>query len=332
MKNRKKNVISVIVPVFKAEEYLNRCVESLLSQTYNLIEIILIDDASPDNCPELCDNYAKSYNNFKVIHLENSGIGVSRARNVGLENATGEFVAFVDSDDYVHNEIFSYLIELLIANKSANMAMCSYQKFNESIIEFEDISKRDEIVFDDMDAMNLIIDDQNMSAVWGKLYRSSVFEDLRFPDGRHNEDMFLMPYIFQNAKKIVYAPKPLYYYFQNNKSLCRSDFDYNKLDMIYAIQIWKEHISAEFPILDYKVKSHYYSSIFNICQYLANKNDPYGHDIFHKFQQEINSNFYYILGSKYISFNNKLKLVLFKTRLFRYFFRVVHYCNIRNYN
>jgi glycosyltransferase involved in cell wall biosynthesis len=329
--NDKKGLISIIVPVYKAEKYLSRCVESLLSQTYKNIEIILIDDDSPDNCPQLCDNYAKQYKNINVIHLKDSGIGVSGARNAGLDNASGEYVAFVDSDDFVHSDFFSILKNVLETNSTAKMSICSYQKVSESTKQFDTINSKNEIILDDMGAMNLIIDDQNMSAVWSKLYMTSIFEDLRFPLGKHNEDMFLMPFIFQKAKNIVYTPQPLYYYFQDNESLCRAAFNYNMLDMIYAIEVWENQIKKQYPSLVYKVRSHYYTSVFNISQYLANKNDAYGNDKFSYFQQKINANFFYILGSKYISLNNKFKLFLFKTKLFRPFFRMLDSLNIKSY-
>ena len=111
--NDKIGLISVIVPVYKVEKYLSRCIESILAQTYKNIEILLIDDDSPDNCPKICDDYSLNYSNIKTIHLKNSGIGVSGARNAGLDNVNGDYIAFVDSDDYVHCELFSQLHNLL---------------------------------------------------------------------------------------------------------------------------------------------------------------------------------------------------------------------------
>ena len=107
-----RGLISVIVPVYKVEKYLNRCVDSLLAQTYDNIEIILVDDDSPDNCPIICDEYSRKYPNITTIHLKNSGIGVSGARNAGLDHSNGEYIAFVDSDDYINSELFFKLYKL----------------------------------------------------------------------------------------------------------------------------------------------------------------------------------------------------------------------------
>jgi glycosyltransferase involved in cell wall biosynthesis len=329
--NDKRGLISVIVPVYNVERYLSRCVESLLAQTYKNVEILLIDDDSQDKCPQLCDDYVKNYSNIKTIHLKNSGIGVSGARNAGLDNAKGDFIAFVDSDDYVHCELFYQLHNLLEKQPIANMAMCSYQKVNEETKSFEGVKVCNEILLDDLGAMNLIIEDQNKTAVWSKLYKKSIFENLRFPVGKHNEDMFLMPFIFQNAKNIAYCPYPLYYYFQDNESLCRSAFNYNMLDMLDALSIWNERVASDYPNLLKKAKSHYYTAVISSCQYLADKNDTIGMDKFFYYQQIINTDFFYIFSSDYISLNNKFKLILFKSKLFRPFFRLLNTLNIKKY-
>jgi len=329
--NDKRGLISVIVPVYNVERYLSRCVESILAQTYKNIEILLIDDDSPDNCPQLCDDYATNYSNIKTVHLKNSGIGVSGARNAGLEIAKGDFIAFVDSDDYVHCELFSQLNYYLEKHPTVNMAICSYQKVSEETKHFDEVQHANEILLDDLGAMDLIIEDQNKTAVWSKLYKKSIFENLRFPVGKHNEDMFLMPYIFQIAKNIVYSPIPLYYYYQDNESLCRSAFNYNMLDMLDALAIWNERAASEYPTLLKKAKSHYYTAVINSCQYLANKNDSIGLEKFEFYQLKINSDFSELITSEYISVSNKIKIILFKTRLFKFIFRLLQNSGIKKY-
>ena len=327
------SLISIIVPVYKVEKYLRRCVDSILAQSYQNIEILLIDDDSPDNCPQICDTYARDYQNITSIHLKNSGIGVSLARNTGLENAKGEFIAFVDSDDFIHRDLFSNLINLFEQYSNINIAMASYLKttgdsqFVESSFTATDVK-----FLDDVGAMKLIIDDQNMTAVWSKLFRKSVFENLRFPVGKHNEDMFLMPFIFKKARNIAYISQPLYYYYQANESLCRSTFNYNMLDMLDALSLWNKHVSLEYPSLINVAKSHYFNTAINICQYLANKTDHFGKEKFNFFQTKINSEFTDLIKSDFISINNKIKIVLFKIRLFKPVFKVIHSLNILRYD
>lgn len=327
-----KELITVIVPVYKVEKYLSRCVESILNQTYQNIEILLIDDDSPDNCPQICDAYAKDYPNIKSIHLKNSGIGVSDARNTGLNNAKGDYIAFVDSDDYIHRDLFLKLICAIEKNPEVNLAIASYQKITgDTQIDESSLPSTDVIFLNDMGAMNLIIEDQNMTAVWSKLYRRSVFENLRFPTGKHNEDMFLMPFILQEASKIAYSPLPLYYYYQDNESLCRSKFNYNMLDMLEALNGWNKFVAVKYPSLLKKVKSHYYTSVLNSCQYLANKKDSIGVERFEYYQSEINAEFSILIKSKFLSASNKLKLILLKIKLFKLFFCLLNRLNIKIY-
>lgn len=327
----RKGLISVIVPVYKVENYLSRCIESILSQSYKNIEILLIDDDSPDNCPQICDNYARDYINIKTIHLENSGFGASCARNVGLDNAKGDFIAFVDSDDYIHEELFSILIQAIESHPLSNVAIASYQKVTSDTIEYDLIESNTSVLLDAKDAMNLIIEDQYLTALWSKLFNKSVFENLRFPLNKHNEDMFLMPFIFQKASRIVYTPQPLYYYFQDNESLCRSTFNYNMLDMLDALFMWKEHVALYYPSLLNKVTFHYYSAVINSCQYLSTKNDSKGVERFEYYQSELNVKFNELIKSKFLSFNNKMKIILFKIRLFKPFFRLLNNLNIKIY-
>ena len=329
--NDKKGLISIIVPVYKAEKYLSRCVESILAQSYKNFEIILIDDDSPDSCPRLCDDYSKQFENIITHHLKNSGIGVSGARNAGIDAAKGEYLTFIDSDDYVNKDLLKFLKTILDSNPTAGMAMSSYQKVTDDTKIFENIIESKVLLLSDLEIMNMLIEDQNNSALWSKLFKSEIFNHLRFPVGKHNEDMFLMPFLIQKSHRIAFCPIPIYYYFQGNESLCRSKFNYSMLDIIDAIEVWKNQIKMRYPSLIYKVRSHYYTTVFNISQYLANKDDTKAKDKFSYFQQKINANFFFILGSKYISLNNKFKLFLFKTKLFRPFFRLLRALNIKNY-
>jgi glycosyltransferase involved in cell wall biosynthesis len=329
--NSIKGQISVIVPVFNVERYLSRCIDSLLVQTYKNIEIILINDDSTDNSPQICDTYSKQYSNIKVVNLKNSGIGVSGVRNAGLNIASGEYLAFVDSDDYVHCDLFFHLHNLLEKYPNANIAFCSYKKIWEKTIDLNQLFISNEILLNDLEAINLIIEDQNKTAVWSKLYKKSIFDNLRFPLGKHNEDMFLMPFIFKTARNIVYSPQQLYYYFQDSDSLCRSEFNYNMLDMLEALAIWNKLVATDYPSLLKKAKSHYCSTVINSCQYLANKNDKIGNDKFKYYQNIVNLEFNNLIFSEFISNNNKIKLILFKLRLFKFVFRFLNNFNFEKY-
>lgn len=143
---KQEDLISVIVPVYKVEKYLHRCVDSIINQTYKNLEIILVDDGSPDNCPKICDEYAQKDQRIKVIHKKNAGI--SEARNAGLEIAQGEFVAFVDSDDYIDSTMYEKM--LLLAQKEKNdLVLCGFKKVSEDgkIENFNEKIMQEEIDF-----------------------------------------------------------------------------------------------------------------------------------------------------------------------------------------
>ena len=327
-----RGLISIIVPVYKVEKYLSRCIESILAQTYNNFEIILIDDDSPDCCPQLCDEYAKQYPNIQAVHLKNTGFGVSGARNAGLDLAKGEYLAFIDSDDYVNKDLLNFLKTILDSNPTAGMAMGSYQKVTEVTKIKEDLIDSKVKLLSDLEVMNLLIEDQNYSALWSKLFKRIIFDQLRFPEGKHNEDMFLMPYILERSQIIAYTPQRLYYYFQDNESLCRSKFNYNKLDELEAIKVWEKQSIKKYPIIVDKVKAHYYTALVNSCQFLVNRNDILGREKFKYYQSEINSEYKEIILSEFVSTNNKIKFILFKINLFRFVFRMIHILNIHKYD
>ena len=177
--------ISVIVPVYKVEKYLDRCVESIVNQTYKNLEIILVDDGSPDNCPAICDAWANKDERIKVIHKENGG--VSSARNRGIDAATGDYIGFVDSDDWIEPDMY----ELLADNAKkydADISRCGYfvdwpdhiaQVGNGGILLYEDIERRCEM----LRSYHLV------SALWNKIYRRELFEEERLDESlRITED------------------------------------------------------------------------------------------------------------------------------------------------
>ena len=170
-------MISVIVPVYRVESYIEYCIQSIQNQTYKDLEIILVDDGSDDGCPEICDRYAKEDKRIKVIHKKNEGL--ASARNVGLEAATGEYISFVDSDDYIQTEMYEVMVAFLERNPDINIAMCRYKQVEETdhTVYFDRAAKdfytldHDAIVkemFSEQYAMYVV--------VWNKLYRRTVWE------------------------------------------------------------------------------------------------------------------------------------------------------------
>ncbi len=221
--SKQKPLISIIVPVYKVEKYLKRCVESLRKQTYSNLEIILVDDGSPDSCPMMCDFYAQEDERIKVIHQSNSGL--SGARNSGLEIATGDYIGFVDSDDYVSDKMYEMLLTEMM-NKDADIAICRYVRFNGELAASDEVDGISDIkVMKNKEALENLYgaDGEVYTVAWNKLYRRTVLSDIRYPLGKINEDEFTTYKIICNAKNVILLENVLYYYFYNDNSITTNE-------------------------------------------------------------------------------------------------------------
>ncbi len=211
------NKIFFIVPIYKVEKYLNRCVDSLLAQTYKNTEIILVNDGSPDNSPQICDEYAQKYLNIKVIHKENGGL--SDARNAGImyvrEVAEKEdFLTFVDSDDYIHPEYSKIMVSLCEEN-DCNLAQCGYEKGSNEFFEARKINGNISCI----SAEDALLGYRLKSQVCSKIFKAKLFDDILFPVGVINEDEFTTYKVVYKACKMVFTDEKLYYYFQHGSGI-----------------------------------------------------------------------------------------------------------------
>lgn len=229
-------IISIIIPVYKVEKYLDKCVRSVIGQTYSKLEIILIDDGSPDNCPELCDDYALNDSRIKVIHKSNGGL--SSARNAGLDIATGDYIAFVDSDDWVENNAYEEMLKL--ADKSgAEIVCCGAVKTDgEKDIEKCFCYYPTGTVCSAKDIVRDILTDKIGSQVWRALYSRKCWEKLRFPDGRLYEDIPTTFKAFAKAEKTGFIAEPYYNYRMNLDGISHKP---NPLTSYHIYLGFKEH-------------------------------------------------------------------------------------------
>lgn len=206
-------MVSVIIPIYKAEYVINCCVNSVISQTYRDIEIILINDGSPDNCKYICDNYKERDNRIKVIHTKNNG--VSKARNLGLDNAHGEYIIFVDADDYLESNAIEMLIKRAKQNDS-DLVICGYKIVNKN--QTTPISLLKEDTFDQenfLEQMSKNADHIYYGAIWNKLYRTTIIQEnrLRFQEGiSFAEDFLFNLEVLSNASIISTLDNFLYNY------------------------------------------------------------------------------------------------------------------------
>lgn len=227
--------ISVIVPVYKVEPYLRRCVDSILAQTFSDIEVILVDDGSPDGCPAICDEYAWLDKRVKVIHQKNGGL--SAARNAGLDwvfaNSDSQWISFVDSDDWVHPQFLEYLHRAAVES-NVEISMCNVQKVSEFAIT-DKINVYDGYSIEN--AMDFYSKQYFLgTSAWNKLYKRNIFLKARYPVGKLFEDAFLTYRLLYQAEDIAYIDNKLYYYYKNENSIMHSHYTLLKLAEVEAVE------------------------------------------------------------------------------------------------
>lgn len=239
-------MISVIVPVYKVEKYLHRCVDSILSQSFTDFKLILVDDGSPDDCGKICDDYAKKDNRISVIHKENGGL--SSARNAGLDwvfaNSKSEYVTFIDSDDWVDTDYLRALLDG-IKNTASSVSACKFQEVSDDNCE-----KSFELNTLIYSGERFCVEQWVYSnAAWAKLIPISCFENLRFPEGKIHEDAFVMYKILLPCDRLAFIDAPLYCYnIGNDGSILRRPWTPERLVLLDAIE----------ERIDYCIKNGYY--------------------------------------------------------------------------
>ncbi len=262
-------LISVIVPIYNVENYLERCLQSILSQTYRNLEIILVDDGSKDSCGEICDNFQKKDKRIKVIHKENGGL--SDARNKGLDIATGEYISFIDSDDWIDLKTYEISIR--------KMQECNAQIVAFNVLwvydgkEFTpDLSAEYEIMDSEQAILTTVGNTKVRTTAWNKLYKADLIGDFRFIKGKLNEDEFFTFKILDRAEKIVYLHRECYYYFQRSNSIM-GKYTLQRLDMVDGVRERMLLAERKYPNIYKETKL----SFCEVCLYhyqmiLKNKN------------------------------------------------------------
>lgn len=242
------DLISVIVPIYKVENYLDRCVESIVNQTYENLEIILVDDGSPDNCPEMCDAWVQKDKRIKVIHKQNGGL--SDARNAGMKEATGEYISFVDSDDWIEDNMIETLYNEIIFSNT-DIAACGIRMVWDDETPDKILTELcgKKVFNSTQEAMTSLIQEMCiLQTVWNKLYKKTNIENIAFPVGRINEDEFWTWKAVANSDKVVFIDTPLYNYLQRSGSIMRNG-SFNPSNVIEAKTERKEYIKTNFPDL-----------------------------------------------------------------------------------
>lgn len=237
-----ETAISVIVPVYRVEKYLSACIDSILNQTFTDFELILVDDGSPDRCPEICDETAKRDARVRVIHQANAGL--SAARNAGIEIARGEWLGFADSDDFLAPDFLETLHDAAVRTGGVDCALCGVQLTDEAGEKIGQPLSVADGVRTGRSILETLCRAPEIPylVVWNKLYRRDVFQTLRYPVGMQNEDTYLAAELFDTVQTVICVSKPMYFYRQRADSFMHTAVTTRNLDEMWAF----EHCFAYF--------------------------------------------------------------------------------------
>ncbi len=239
-------LISIIIPIYKVEQYLDKCIQSIINQTYKNLQIILVDDGSPDNCGKICDEYALKDNRIEVIHKINGGL--SDARNVGIGRAKGKYIGFVDSDDYIEKDMYENMYNLL-EERNADVCICNFY----NVIENNNIIKNPNNGIQEYNKIDILkeilLDKQIQSYAWNKLYKSELFDNVKYPVGKKYEDIGTTFYILEKCNKVVVTDLPKYYYLNRIDSIVNNLSEQTVIDYVDLINERYDYIENKYSEL-----------------------------------------------------------------------------------
>lgn len=302
---RNEELISIIIPIFNMSKYLEKCIDSVINQTYKNLEIILIDDGSTDNSGEICDRYLQKDNRIKVVHQKNQG--VSAARNEGLKHATGYYIGFVDPDDFIESKMYEIIINDIKENQ-CDIGICGIRSKNEDDITLKEDRKQENIVMNKKKFLNILIQDKMIAtSVWDKVFKSELIKEKRFNEKRVvGEDFELILEVINNKKiKAVYNSSCLYNYLIREKSASRKQDDKQAIDILEVNDNLLKIVQIEYPDLQDLVierilkKENMILKKYRISQKIKEKI---------KIDIRIKEKIYF--KSKYIPLKNKVKYIL----------------------
>jgi len=303
-------LISIIVPIYKVEEYIKNCIDSIISQTYKNLEIILVDDGSPDNCGNICEEYSLKDKRIKVIHKKNGGL--SSARNAGLDIASGEYIGFIDSDDWIEGDMYESLYNALVEH-NADISVCGrYIVQGNRITTISDSEKAE--VFTRREALSeLVLDEYSgmKNFAWDKLYKKELFENIRYPEGKYYEDIFTTYKLFSLSNKIVDIKSPKYYYLLREDSICGTNDASKRYDYYLANIECLEYIKNLEPQLaamcDKQMFNRIHFCLNDILSLDYTKNE-YTKEI-NEILNKLKENYFNIKNSKEMGLKQKISLM-----------------------
>lgn len=252
-------LVSIVVPVYNVEKYLEKCLESIIGQTYENIEILLVNDGSTDSSGEICDYYGEQDSRIRVIHQINQGL--SGARNTALDIAKGEYITCIDSDDFVSNSLVENLLKAII-EYNCDISVCGTVYCDEINSTLKSQVVENNKVIEGKDQIKSLLSCFDIATMaWGKLYKTELFSNIRYPVGKYNEDVFTTYKLLAKSKKTIVINQGLYFYRQVSGSITNSSFSMKHLDAIEGTLTRAEFVSKEYP----EYRGYAYATVVHAC-------------------------------------------------------------------
>lgn len=262
--------ISVIVPIYKVENYLEKCITSIINQTYKNLEIILVDDGSPDRCGDICDKFAKMDNRIKVIHKENGGL--SSARNSGIDISTGDYISFIDSDDWISNDLYETLITILNEENDIDIIEYKSKEVSEREINLKIYDTKSYEIFNNEGALKSHFNSKYFYiSACSKIYKKNLFDNIKFPIGKLAEDLHTTYKLFYKARKLAYIDYTGYYYYRRPDSIMGTSSPKLIIDVFEGNQQEHEFICKKLPNLKTDIDRLYFNCLLKTYAYLNQK-------------------------------------------------------------
>ncbi len=300
--------VSVVVPVYNVEKYLKRCLDSLVNQTLKDIEIIIVNDGSLDNSPKICEEYKRKYSNIKYISQENQGL--SAARNAGIEIAIGDYIGFVDSDDFVKEDMFSFLYNNAIEN-NVEISCCGHETYYDDNTTKLNTKKGIKKLYSKEEALDYFLLQEYFDVVtWNKIYKRELFKNIRFPVGKIYEDIQTIYKLIYLSDGLYFDSTPKYFYYKRKDSISNAKFNKDTLKLINYIDDYVDFCDKN---LNYKKNIYlgqirWYLVIVN--KMIAEKNID--ENLINKLRKIINKNIWLVLFTNKVPLIRKFQILLFR--------------------
>ena len=308
--------VSIIIPVYKVEKYLRKCIDSVLGQTFGGIQVILVDDGSPDNCGNICDEYSRSDSRVYVIHKENGGL--SDARNAGMKYAEGKYILFVDSDDYIERDMIEYMYRRII-NSGADMSTCGICEVYSDRVERQKVEP--DFVCSGEEAFCYILRGHTIRGeVWNKLIRKSCLEGIGFPKGRLYEDIYFTADLMPRIKKVAVGTEPKYYYLHRSDSITGRSYRPQLYDIIDGYTKNYQVVKEKFPSLEKEAQCLWLWSRFIVLDKMLMEKDYKELEGYQELKRFISRHLLVILRNPWFQKKRKISaiILLVSIRLYRH--------------